>query len=452
MRGAWLAVGLFTLITPACATSTPALRDAGIIANREHQARHLPGLAVAIFEGDEPFFAGAYGAADPGGAVPVTPETSFQLGSIAKQFLAALVVALSGEGAIALDAPARRYLSDFPRLTPDIHVRHLLNHTSGIRELFTLPEAQEGFDNLSRTREELVAAIKQAPVDFAAGSRWSYSNTNYTMLALIVERVTGRPYEDVLTERFFKPHRLASIRQCPSVQTTAGEARGHEWRNGANVPAAPENMHWIRGDGGLCGHALDLARWTRLLHTGRIVAADQWTAMTTPTRLADGSEAEYGFALSLVRPDGVRKIAHNGAMRGFSASAAYYPDTGTTVVVLVNRGDVRTEAIERALARRVIGAPEPDRTAQPIGPATRQRIAGTYNIGVFDVEVADRAGQLWFEMPPPGPSFRMRHIGGGRFVNDLDVDANGVELDARGQLVLYMGGMNWYGNRVIVRP
>ena len=444
-----------TTITLACTTSTPALRDADTIAKREHIARRLPGLAVVVLSGDTPIFDGAYGAADIGATVPVTTESVFQLGSIGKQFLAALVVTLAAENKLALDAPVTQYLADFPLLSPDIKVRHLLNHTSGIRELFTLPEAQEGFDNLARTRGELYDAIRKAPVDVPPATRWSYSNTNYTMLAMITERVTGQPYEDVLAERFFRPFHLPSMRQCPSIQSTAAEARGYEWINHTNTPAVPENMEWIRGDGGLCGNARDLARWTRLLATGQIVPPDRYTEMITPARLADGREVDYGFALSLVRPDGARKIAHNGAMRGFSASAAYYPDTETTVVVLANRGDVRTEAIERAVARRVIGVPEQNRTPQQVPGVLRQRVVGTYDIGIRHVRVFDRDGQLWFEMPQPGPSFRLRHIGGSRFVDDSDVDASAIRFgdgDPAPNMVFYMGAMHWYGNRVILRP
>ena len=412
-------------------------------------------MSVVVLKGDDTLFAGQYGAANMAGDVPIDPSTVFQLGSIGKQFLAALVVDLAHDRRLSLDDPAARYLNDFPLLTPEIRIRHLLSHTSGIRELFTLPEAQEGFDNLSRTREELIAAIRKASVDFAPGSRWSYSNTNYTMLALIVERIAGQPYEDVLTERFFRPLKLTTMRQCPSVQTTPAEARGYEWKGDTDVLSPPENMNWIRGDGGLCGSAADLARWTRLLSTGKAVPRDAYEQMIAPTRLADGTVADYGFALSLARPDGPVKIAHNGAMRGFSASVAYYPETQTTVAVLVNRGDVRTEAIERAIARRVIGAPEQNRTPQPISPELRQRVVGTYDIGVFNVRVTDRDGRLWFEMPRPGPTFPLRYIGDGRFVHDDDPDANALTFPAGNTpaptLRFYMGAMHWYGNRVILR-
>ena len=136
-----LLIGIMSM--PACTQSTPALRDADRIALREQTARRLPGMAVVVLRGDEMLFARDYGAADLGGAVPVTPATVFQLGSIGKQFLAALIVSLASEGKLSLTAPVTQYLADFPALTPEIQVRHLLNHTSGIRELFTLPEAQE---------------------------------------------------------------------------------------------------------------------------------------------------------------------------------------------------------------------------------------------------------------------------------------------------------------------
>ena len=435
---------------PACRPSTPAPPDVDAIAQREFQARQLPGLAIVVLNGSETSFARGYGGI--AGGAPISAATTFQLGSIGKQFLAALVLALTADGRLSLGEPVATYLNDFPLLPESIQIRHLLSHTSGIRELFTLPEAQEGFDNLSRTRSELIAAIRKAPVDFAPGTQWSYSNTNYTMLALIVERVAGKPYEEVLAERFFRPFSLTSMRQCPSTQSARDEARGHERKDRANVLSAPENMNWIRGDGGLCGNALDLARWTRLLSIGQIIPPTLYADMSAPTQLADGTKADYGFALSLVQPDGLRKVAHNGAMRGFSASAAYYPDSRTTIVVLTNRGDVRTEAIERAIARHVIGAAEPDRRDRPLSTEQRQRVIGTYDIGVFDVHVVDRNGQLEFEMPQPGPTFPLRHVGDGAFVNADDPDANALAFDGLDQpaqrLRFYMGAMNWYGRRV----
>lgn len=412
---------------------------------------HVPGMAVVVLHGDDTVMARGHGRVDLRRPDAVATTTTFQLGSIGKQFLAALVVALAGDGQIALDDPVATHLPGFPHLTPALRIRHLLEQTSGIRELFLLPGAQAAFENLARTREELVEAVRQAPVDFTPGSRWSYSNSNYTLLALLVERVTGRPYEDVLVERFFHPLGLTSMHQCASVPRPPREANGHEMRGDSVVVAPPENMNWIRGDGGLCGHAVDVARWTRLLASGRVVAPTLYATMTTPARLDGGRTADYGFALSLVPFEGERKVAHNGAMRGFSASAAYYPGSAWTVVVLANRGDVRTEAVERAIARRLLGLPPPALQERPLDAAGRRRFAGTYDIGPFEVQIVERAGRLWLESPRPGPTTALRHLGDGEFAGADEPDAyrvtfTGTDGPAR-ELRLLMAAMHWYGVR-----
>lgn len=351
-----------------------------------------------------------------------------------------------------MDDPVTRYLAQFALLSPDVRIRHLLNHTSGLRELFTLPEAQSAFDDLSRSRDELEAAVRHAPVDFPAGSRWSYSNTNYTILALLVERVTGQPYEQALSARFFAPLGLHSIRQCTPVPLDRTEARGHEKLKGVVVTAAPENMNWIRGDGGLCGSAVDVARWTRLLATGKVVTPRSYRLMTAPTSLSDGRQVDYGFGLSLVDLEEQRKVAHNGAMRGFSASAAYYPAAALTVVVLTNRGDVRTESIERAVARRLLGLKPPQARTRLLMAGEHRRYVGTYDIGVFKLRVVDRNGQLWLEMPRPGPTTPLIYLGNDKFAGEADSDAYQLTFsggtEAAVELRLLMGAMHWYGRRV----
>jgi D-alanyl-D-alanine carboxypeptidase len=414
------------------------------------EAQRLPGLSFAVLLGDSVWLARGYGRTAVDEPARVTPETVFQLGSISKSFLAALVVALAGDGAIALDDPARRYLPDFPHLPASLRIRHLLNHSSGTRELFMLPEAEDGFSNLDRTVADLRAAVRRAPLDFDPGTRWSYSNTNYTLLSFIVEQVTGTPYHEALATRFFEPLELRSLRHCPPEPGGPGAARGHVVAGGTLAAARPENTSWAWGDGGLCGTALDVARWMRALASGRALGPLAYETMIAPATLADGRQADYGFGLSLAEPDGVRKVAHNGAMLGFSGSAAHYPDTRVTVVVLTNRGDVRTESIERAIARRLLGLPEPDIRRVAVPDDERARVAGTYDIGVFDVHVVERGDQLWIEMPLPGPTTRLLYLDAGEFAGESDPDAYRLRFDdgqpAR-ELRLLMGAMHWYGVR-----
>jgi D-alanyl-D-alanine carboxypeptidase len=337
---------------------------------------------------------------------------------------------------------------------PAVRVRHLLTHTSGIRELFQLPGALDAFDDLSRTRQELFTAVRSAPVDFTPGSRWSYSNTNYTLLAMLVERVTGQPYDQAIVTRLLAPVGLRSLRACRSIPDGPDDALGYVWDGMRNIRAAPENMEWIRGDGGFCGTAADLARWTHLLSSGGIVPSKHYALMTEAARLDAGTPVDYGFGLALARPDGIRKISHGGAMRGYSAQAAHYPDRKTTVVVLTNRGDVRADAIEREIARAVLGVPAPDRSTVPLPPDGRAAFAGQYDIGVFAIRLVARGDVLWLETPPPGPTTPLRYVGHGRLVSDTEPDGVSLEFASdRTSVRLYMGAMYWYGTRIAeVRP
>lgn len=426
--------------------------DIGALAAASLSRHRLPGLALVVLHADEILVAAGYGHIALDLEPEVTVTTVFQLGAISKQFLAALVLRLAELGRLSLDDPVTGYLPDFAHLPDTMTIRHLLNHSSGLRELFMLPEATEGYSDLSLGVDELRAAVRRAPVDFAPGTRWSYSNTGYALLAFIVESVTSLPYHEALDLYLFSPLALGSLRHCAAVPAGPGEARGHMLDGEDVARSPPENLNWAWGDSGLCGSAYDLARWTRLLHTGQVIGEDAWREMTAATRLAGGEQADYGFALALVDLDGVARLAHNGAMFGFAATAAYYPGTEHTVVVLANRGDVRTEAIERDIARRLLHLPLPEYEIRELPLEELMMFVGRYDIGVFEVEVLLAAEGLRLEMQPPGPRTLLHCVGGREFIGDAGPDANRVlftpdEGRAEG-LRLTMGGMYWYGVRI----
>jgi CubicO group peptidase (beta-lactamase class C family) len=414
--------------------------------------RRAPGLSVVVLRGNDVWLARGYGLADVERREPASASHVFQLGSIGKQFLAALVLRLTEQGLLTVDDPVTRHLPAFSGLPGDLRVRHLLSHTSGIREPFLMPGYEAGILDLARPAEELVDLLRRTPVDFAPGSRWSYSNANYMILALLVERLAAKPYEKALADEFFQPLGLTSLRQCTPFPQGMDEARGYVLRDGTVVPAAPENMNWIRGDGGLCGHALDVARWTRLLSSGRVISPPSYELMTAPAQLRGGRSVEYGFGLSLIAPDGRHKLVHNGAMLGFSTNAAYYPKEALTVVVLANLGNLSVESIERTVARRLLAIPEPVRKEQPLPSEVRQRLIGGYDIGVFPVHVVDRGDRLWLEMPKPGPTMPLRYVGSGSFVAEPDPDALTLTF-AEGagpvnEIGLFMSSLHWYGMRL----
>jgi CubicO group peptidase (beta-lactamase class C family) len=272
------------------------------------------------------------------------------------------------------------------------------------------------------------------------------------MLGMIAERVTGTPLEEALRARFFGPLALTSLRRCASHPGDArGEARGHVRTAQGSVPHPPENFHLFVGAGGLCGSALDVARWTRALATGKVVTASSYARMSSPIRLADGRTADYGMAMALVSPDGPRRLGHGGYGGGFSAQAAYYPDAGVTVVVMLNRF-VLAEALERPIARRLLGLPAATLREVAQSGDDRSRYVGSYDIGVLGwyPKVVERDGKLWFELAPLPPQ-PLAFVGDDEFVREGQPYgyrlAFGPDGPAREVRILGMGLMTWYGRR-----
>ena len=421
-----LVAAIVSLLLASCASAPTREAEVTTLVARMLDERRIPSAAVVVMRRGKVLYAKGFGDA--------TPETLFQWGSVGKQFTAAGVLRLAERGLVRLDAPVAQYLPEIP--WRNVQVGHLLHQTSGIREFFTIPEFNQQAGDLHRPVGELIAMFVREPLGFEPGSRWSYSNSNYTLLASLIERVTDKPYEVFLRDEFFAPMGLASIHHCPSVATSDRYAVGHVLRSGELRRSEPENMNWARGDGGLCGSAMDLARWTDARR---------------PAAIPDMAPPRYASALSYVPLDGtVARVGHNGAMLGFSTSAAHYPDHGLSVAVVTNRGGIFADAIEKAVARRFLGLPSPAATDVAMSAEELSTIAGEFDIGVHDfpLRLENRDGAIWLVMKRPAPTHRLRYVGDGELVSVEEPDGVRVKLDAaRNRAVLYMGGMEWYGVR-----
>lgn len=410
----------------------------------------IPGLSVVVRQGGRTLLARGYGTADLQSGAPATLATVYQIGSISKQFTAAAVLRLAERGALSLDDPVTERVPGVPPEWGAVRLRHLLHQTSGVQDFLFLPEFGEQSGDVERPTSELLDMISRQPLQFVPGERWSYSNSNYTLLAAAIEHAAGKPYDEFLRDEFFRPLALSSIHHCRPHPSGPVEARGYGFRGGAVVPAPPENMNWARGDGGLCATVEDLARWAEALAAGRVVSARSYARMTASERTTDGVLPSYGFGLSLVPLDGARaKVAHHGAMTGFTGMVARYPEDALVVAVLTNRGGLWIDPLEKAVARAVLGLPAPRPREAALDARERRRFAGVYDMGPFDVRVVEREGRLWMEAPPPVPSGPLLYQGEGTFVSQAEPDGIGLRFGHRdgpaGRLVLSFAGMHWYG-------
>ncbi len=441
-------------IDPALTRQVDALVAAAM------KGQRIPALSVAVLRANELIVAKGYGLADVERRHAADADTVYPIGSISKQFTAAGILFLAERGRLALSDPAAMHLPAARRHAQRISLEQLLRHASGLREFLTLPGFAALDADASARVDDLLALVDREPLGFAPAARWSYSNTGYQWLARIIEHLNGEPYEQFLTEVLFKHAGLPSLHHCGSAAPAGTVARGYTWRKGRWTPVPDDNMNLARGDGGLCGNAVDLARWARALARTDVLAPQSYARMTEPTVLADGSQAPYGMGLALLPLDGKRaRVAHNGAIGGFTATLAYYPDDDLAIAILTNRAGAFPEAIEKALARRLLELPAPRIVEAPLPAPLAAALTGRWEIGVagFPVSIERRANRLWIDMPPPGVASALRYLGGGRLVAAVAPDAvaiqvpEGTELAEPAaridRLIITMANMAWFAHR-----
>jgi CubicO group peptidase (beta-lactamase class C family) len=330
---------------PAWAQS--ALDSVDRYVRAELARQRIPGMSVAVLRGDSVLLARGYGFADIEHRVPAADSTIYQSGSLGKQLTAAVVLLLAGEGKLGLDQSIRRYLPEGPRAWQAITVRHLLTHTSGI------PDYTDSTVDYRRdyTEAQLVAVAARLPLQFRPGATWSYSNTGYVLLGIIVRRVSGEFYGDILRERILQPLGMRTARVISERDIVPNRASGYEL-----VKGEPKNQKWVAptlnttADGSLYLTVLDLAQWARGLNHARVPDSAGLAESWTPVRLNDGGTYPYGFGWVVADQRGRLRIGHTGAWQGFRASLQRYPEFDLTVIALANLDAALPQAITFGIA------------------------------------------------------------------------------------------------------
>lgn len=332
-------LGVAAGLTQGCReNSRSAQADAAVESERE--AQRIPGVSLAVCRDGKIVKASGYGLANVELDVPVTPETIFQTGSVGKQFTSMAIMMLVEEGQIALDDKLTKYIPESPGAWKDVTIRQLLTHTSGIADYGGEEETMgKGVINFRKDyrEEELVQAFAKMPMDFAPGEKWSYSNTGYVLLGIVIHRVTGKFYGDFLHERIFQPVGMMATRIISEADIVPHRSSGYRL-----VKGELKNQEWVSptlnttADGALYTNVLDLAKWDAALYTTKLVKQSSFGAMWTPVKLNDGSSYPYGFGWSLQPRLGRRVVSHDGAWQGFTISIARFLDDRLAVVVMTN--------------------------------------------------------------------------------------------------------------------
>ncbi len=310
----------------------------------EMSAEKIPGLALAVVRDGHVIQAAGYGFANLEWNVPVTPETLFQTGSVGKQFTAAAVMMLVEENKIALDDKLSKYLPGTPAKWKNVTIRNLLTHTSGIADYGGEEDSKPTVISLREdyTEDELVKRFALLPMNFAPGTSWSYSNTGYVLLGVVIHKVTGEFYGDFLQERIFRPLDMTHTRIISEADIIPNRSSGYELVNGEI-----KNQKWVAptlnttADGALYTTVLDMAKWDAALYTYKLLTKASFDQMWTPVTLhpvkpGGDTSYPYGFGWDVTAVNGHRLLEHGGAWQGFTMQISRYVDDRLTVIVLTN--------------------------------------------------------------------------------------------------------------------
>jgi len=370
------------------AAPDPQAADAAV---RAFMAREgIPAAHITVLSGDDVILQRGYGSIGADGPPPDAASV-FPLGSISKQFAAATVIALADSSKVQLDAPVGKYLPEWFAAEPDLRVAHLLSQTSGLADFLWLDGFRKLADDPATPIAAYVALAAAAPRRYAPGTRWSYSNTNYKALALIVERVTGRSFDSVLAELVLRPAGIGDIVPCHDL-------RPAQYVPGISQEGKPAPLDASRsayaGDGGLCGNASSLVRWIRQGFVARGGEAPRLARLMQPSRLADGTVVPYGYGVSIREFLGHAMHWHGGNVDGHSTMIAYLPDEDLSVVILTSRGFLWPTELMPAL----IGAAPPIRIATAGKP-----LSGRFEDGLFRYDIAPEAESMRVTIDLIGP-------------------------------------------------
>jgi CubicO group peptidase (beta-lactamase class C family) len=389
----------------------------GIFGEYRRTASPSPGCAVAVARAGETLFADGYGFASLEHGIPITPETVFDIGSAAKQFTAASIVLLEQDGKLSLDDSLARFVPELPEWARRTTLRQLLHHTSGIRDYTGLLDlAGARTPDWTTDRDAIEILARQRGLDFPPGSRYSYSNSGYFLLSLVVERASGRSLKDFAEERIFGPLKMTSTRFVHDHRDVVPRrATGYAKRKGDGWGVAGSDWEQ-NGDGGLQTTVGDLLRWDHNFDEPKVGGRRLVEELVTPGKLSSGEPIDYALALRVDRDNGLARVRHGGSWAGFKAEFLRYPERRVTVVTLCNFREAVPSRLGRAAARAVIPelgdekaetgasrreAVNPTRTPTPLpGAATSPGLyAGAYYSDELDAiyRVLERSGGLVLE-------------------------------------------------------
>jgi D-alanyl-D-alanine carboxypeptidase len=353
-------------ITPAIAQATSFTQPVDTIpadlrikidvtANRVLEDTGVPSASIAIVQKGQVVYTQAYGKARLDPPTPAAPQMRYSVGSISKQFTAASILLLQQQGKLSIDDPVSKYVPGLTR-GDEVTIRMLLSHTSGYQDYwpqdYLMPPMRK-----PATSQYIMDTWAKKPLDFDPGTKWQYSNTNFVIAGVIVEKLSGQPLMRFLQQNVFTPLDMKSVYDTDVARLGDTDAAGYiRYALGPLRPAPKEGAGWMFAAGELAMPAHDLALWDISIMNRSLLAPESYKAMFDSIKLKDGTDSHYGLGVFTAPRSGHAALEHSGEVSGFVSENIVFPDDKAAIVVLTNQdASPAASAIGRQLTPIVLG-------------------------------------------------------------------------------------------------
>ncbi|MFN0009901.1 MAG: serine hydrolase domain-containing protein [Planctomycetota bacterium] len=414
------------VLTSIAAASTGPLRigdelieriDA--LAREAIEKEGVPGLSIAVGRDGELLFARGWGYADAKQGTPASADTIYAIGSLTRQFTAVSILQLAEAGKLTLDDPLSKWLPDFPAQGHAITLRQLLSNTSGLPGYSALAAAHGSKVDCHLEREELFGLFEKVPFEFTPGAGFSFNNTGYLLLSMVVAKAGGEDFTDYVRTRLLQPLELERTRFLPHAERPTGFAEDCKELSDERELEIPMAGPSAGSTQSLGSSAKDLFRWQSALNDRQLIGEASTTLMRTPARLADGTPTGHGFATAIEETDFAQVLSHTGGIGGFRVRLAHSVEPRLTVVVLANCSTAPVERLEQAITRAALGLLPAQTADLPVAPEEVAALVGSYQIATQRVSVFEKESKIWFEYPGQ-PAFALLRQGRRAFVSSID--------------------------------
>jgi CubicO group peptidase (beta-lactamase class C family) len=327
-----------------------------------------PGCALGVVRDGNFIYKRGYGQASLELGVPLTPESVFYMGSISKQFTAASVVLAAEQGFLSLDDDVRKYIPELPSYGETITLREMLHHTSGLRDIFSLLSlAGRNAEDIHPTEELLDLVARQKGLNFKPGDEFLYSNTNYFLMSIVIQRATGKPLSEFAEENIFKLLGMTHTRFYDDrTLVVSGRVPAYLPRAGGGFRVGWSTNFDKIGDGGLMSTVDDLLLWDRNFYDNKLGKGTLLKELETPGVLNNGKQIRYALGLGMDQYRGLPTIEHGGALFGYRTELLRFPEQKFSVICLCNLGSIRPDGLAKKVADLYLAgqlSPEPANSA-----------------------------------------------------------------------------------------